>query len=203
MALDWCQNFVSIQYLENKLVDFDEILCMQYCDTWNFPQTFQQSYGPWLMLKFQFFSVSLEIMNGLSVSWVLDLRDLSLEGVELLCQADMTWKLVPLYYGPGKEREACIVCLFSIGCIDVLFFQCRFSNRGLHQWQQSDFISYRAWRVWNPLTSVQGIASPDCAACLIHLMYYDIFLSPTLLPSSEPYPVDLLACGLFCHHLWD
>ena len=30
MALDWCQNFVSIQYLENKLMDFDEILCMQY-----------------------------------------------------------------------------------------------------------------------------------------------------------------------------
>ena len=30
MALDWCQNFVSIQYLEKKLMDFDEILCMQY-----------------------------------------------------------------------------------------------------------------------------------------------------------------------------
>ena len=33
---------------------------------------------------------------------MLDLRDLSLEGVEPLCQADMTWKLVPLYYCPGK-----------------------------------------------------------------------------------------------------
>ena len=30
MALHWCQNFISIQYLENKLMDFDEILCMQY-----------------------------------------------------------------------------------------------------------------------------------------------------------------------------
>ena len=40
---------------------------------------------------------------------MLDLRDLSLEGVERFCQADMTWKLVPLYYCPGKEREACIV----------------------------------------------------------------------------------------------
>ena len=30
MDLDWCQNFISIQYLENKLMDFDEILCMQY-----------------------------------------------------------------------------------------------------------------------------------------------------------------------------
>ena len=30
MALDWCQNLVSIQYLENKLMHFDEIFCMQY-----------------------------------------------------------------------------------------------------------------------------------------------------------------------------
>ena len=44
---------------------------------------------------------------------MLDLRDLSFEGVERLCQADMTWKLVPLYYCPGKEREACIVFVFS------------------------------------------------------------------------------------------
>ena len=35
MAPDWCQNFVSIWYrqqVENKLMDFDESLCMQYCD---------------------------------------------------------------------------------------------------------------------------------------------------------------------------
>ena len=44
---------------------------------------------------------------------MLDRRDLSLEGVERLCQADMTWKLVPLYYCPGKEREACIVFVCS------------------------------------------------------------------------------------------
>ena len=44
---------------------------------------------------------------------MLDLRDLSLEGVERLCQVDMTWKLVPLYYCPGKEREACIVFVCS------------------------------------------------------------------------------------------
>ena len=37
MALDWCQNFVSIEYLENKLMDFDEILCMQYMKfSWTF-----------------------------------------------------------------------------------------------------------------------------------------------------------------------
>ena len=29
-----------------------------------FSLTFQQSYGPWLILKFQFFSMSSEIMNG-------------------------------------------------------------------------------------------------------------------------------------------
>ena len=34
-------------------MDFDEILYMQYCDQrMKFSQTFQQSYGPWLMLKF-------------------------------------------------------------------------------------------------------------------------------------------------------
>ena len=30
MALDWYQNFVSIIYFEIKLMDFDEILWMQY-----------------------------------------------------------------------------------------------------------------------------------------------------------------------------
>ena len=54
-----------------------------------------------------------EIFFELIESWVLALRDLSLEGVERLCQADMTWKLVPLYYCPGKEREACIVFVYS------------------------------------------------------------------------------------------
>ena len=58
MALDWWQNFISIYYLENKLMEFDEILCMQYCDHhMKFSQTFQQSYGPWLMLEFQFFFI--------------------------------------------------------------------------------------------------------------------------------------------------
>ena len=51
---------------------------------------------------------------------MLDLRDLSLEGVERLCQADMTWKLVPLYYCPEKEREACTV--FVCSQLAVLMF---------------------------------------------------------------------------------
>ena len=37
-------------------MDFDEILCMQYCDKhMKFSRTFQQSFGPWLMLNFHFF----------------------------------------------------------------------------------------------------------------------------------------------------
>ena len=33
MALDWCQNFVSDQYLENKLMEFDHILHIPlYCE---------------------------------------------------------------------------------------------------------------------------------------------------------------------------
>ena len=128
---------------------------------------------------------------------MLDLRDLSHEGVKQHCQADMTWKLVPLYYCPGKEREACILfCLLSTGDTNVLFFQYLFSNRTRHQWQ-SDVVSYRAWRVWNPFTSVQGIVSPDCATCLINLTCYGTFLPPILLPSSEPFQVGLLACGCF------
>ena len=40
---------------------------------------------------------------------MLDPRDLSLEGIERLCQADLTWKLVPLYDCPGEEGKACVV----------------------------------------------------------------------------------------------
>ena len=64
MALGLCQNFIPIKYLENKLMDFDEIICMKFC--WSF----QQSYGPWLMLKFKFFSISLEIMNRFWLNFV-------------------------------------------------------------------------------------------------------------------------------------
>ena len=39
---------------------------------------------------------------------MLDFRELGLEGIERLCQADLTWELVPLYYCPGKEEKACI-----------------------------------------------------------------------------------------------
>ena len=46
------------------------------------------------------------------------------------------------------------------------------------------------------IASVQEIASPDCATCLIHLKCYGTFLSPTLLPSSEPFQVGLLAWGI-------
>ena len=31
MALGLCQNFIPIKYLENKLMDFDEIICMKFC----------------------------------------------------------------------------------------------------------------------------------------------------------------------------
>ena len=135
---------------------------------------------------------------------MLDLRDLSLEGVERLYQADMTWRLVPLYYGSGKEREACIV--FVCSQLAVLMFSSASTS-----FQTGLFINgnkvmsylkeHGESRIHSP--SVQGIASPDCATCLIHLKCYCTFLSPTLLPSSEPFQVGLLACGLFCRHLWD
>ena len=51
---------------------------------------------------------------------MLDLRDLGLEGIERLCQADLTWKLVPLYDCPGKERKASVVLVCSQLAILVL-----------------------------------------------------------------------------------
>ena len=69
-------------------------------------------------------------------SGVLDFRDLGLEGNERLCQADLSWELVPLYYCPGKEGKACIVCLLSTGDIDGLVYQYPFANTYFHQWQQ-------------------------------------------------------------------
>ena len=36
---------------------------------------------------------------------MLELRDLTLEDIERLCQLGFTWKLVPLYYYPWKEEE--------------------------------------------------------------------------------------------------
>ena len=42
-------------------------------------------------------------------------RDLSLEGIKRLCQADLTWKLVPLYDCPGEELRAGINGLVSDG----------------------------------------------------------------------------------------
>ena len=40
---------------------------------------------------------------------MLDPRDLSLEGIERLCQAGLTWKLVPLYDCLWEEGKACVV----------------------------------------------------------------------------------------------
>ena len=40
---------------------------------------------------------------------MLDLLNLSLEDVERLCQAGLSWELVPLYYYPGKGGEARVV----------------------------------------------------------------------------------------------
>ena len=51
---------------------------------------------------------------------MLDYRDLGLEGIERLCQADLTWKLVPLYDCPGKERKARVVLACSQLAILVL-----------------------------------------------------------------------------------
>ena len=67
---------------------------------------------------------------------MLDFRNLSLEGIERLCQADMTWdvELVPLYYCPGKEGKACIVFV----CSQLAILMVSSTNTYSHQWQQDD-----------------------------------------------------------------
>ena len=134
---------------------------------------------------------------------MLDLRDLSLEGVERLCQADMTWELVPLYYFPGKEREACIV--FVCSQLTVLIFSSSSTS-----FQTGLFINGNKAMSYLKEHGESGIHSPlfkgspvQTAQRLIHLKCYGTFLSPTLLPSSGLFQVGLLVCGLFCHHLWD
>ena len=46
-------------------------------------------------------------------SRVLDLHDLSLEDIKRLRQAGLTWKLILLYYCPGKEQKVCVVLVSS------------------------------------------------------------------------------------------
>ena len=72
MALDRHQNFVYAQYLVNWFVDFNQILCMHWywqdvdLDDWTiFFIHFQQSYGPWLMLKLRLCSISCGPIDGL------------------------------------------------------------------------------------------------------------------------------------------
>ena len=96
---------------------------------------------------------------------MLDLRNLGLEGIERLCQADLSWKLVPLYDCPGKERKGCVVLVCSQ--LAILVLPCLSVNKNSHQWQQGGFVFYRGWLVWNPLFFVKGIANPDYEACQI------------------------------------
>ena len=73
MALEWCQNFVSAQYLENELKEFDQVLhTHRYWqhEGWDCYMSIftnsQQNYGPWLLPKFCFRSKFWEQINGIS-----------------------------------------------------------------------------------------------------------------------------------------
>ena len=63
---------------------------------------------------------------------MLDPCDLSLEGIERLCQADLTWKLVPLYDCPGEEGKACVVFVCPQLAILVIVFPIKRNSRGEH-----------------------------------------------------------------------
>ena len=56
---------------------------------------------------------------------MLDLRDLGLEDIKRLFQADLTWELIPLYDCPGKEGKACVV--FICPQLAILMLQLDFA----------------------------------------------------------------------------
>ena len=65
-------DFISAQYLENKLMQFDQILYMywywQYLDWYYYASIFanlQQSCGPWSMSEFRFCSIPCERIDGM------------------------------------------------------------------------------------------------------------------------------------------
>ena len=72
LTLDWCRDFISAQYLGNKLMEFDQILHMHwywqhlgwYCYTSIFTNL-QQSYGPCLLSEICIRSISWEQIGGL------------------------------------------------------------------------------------------------------------------------------------------
>ena len=71
-ALIDVKNFDSAQYLENKLMKFDQIFymnwyCQDLCLDYYVRQFLQiyNSYGPWLMSKFRFRSISWDQIDGI------------------------------------------------------------------------------------------------------------------------------------------
>ena len=77
MALHLRQNFISVQYLENKWTEFHQILNMHSywqdlhwdCNTLFFAHLYQ-SYGPWFRPKFPFPSLSWEQMDRISPNFI-------------------------------------------------------------------------------------------------------------------------------------
>ena len=64
-AFDYCQNFIFVQYFGNELMELDQVLHMHWCWQrlyWNCCTSVftnkQHSYGPWLLSKFSFRSIS-------------------------------------------------------------------------------------------------------------------------------------------------
>ena len=76
-ALVWHQNLGFAQYLENELTKWDQTLLTHYhwqdlhwyCKSLFFANL-QQSYGPWLMSEFGFYSISLERIDRIRPNFV-------------------------------------------------------------------------------------------------------------------------------------
>ena len=76
-ARDLRQNFISVQYLENKWTEFHQILFIHsyWQDLlWEYKTSFfahlYKSYGPWFTPKFHFRSISWEQMDRISPNFI-------------------------------------------------------------------------------------------------------------------------------------
>ena len=81
-ALDWRQNLVFAQYLENELTKWDQSLYTHnqwqdlswYCKSLFFANL-KQSYGPWLMSELGFYSISWERIDRIRPNFVYTSQD--------------------------------------------------------------------------------------------------------------------------------
>ena len=106
-------------------------------------------------------------MLKLIKSGMLDFRDLGLDGIERLCQVNLTWKLVSLYYCPKKEGKACIVFV----CSQLAIFMVSSTSTPLQILILINGNKMIVQFVKDIESRVHSVSSQDCEACQICSMF--------------------------------